>query len=275
MSDEKGLEIERDKRRTVIGITTITGVDSNKNLIIHKNKSKYDKLRLLGDVETASPITYDFSSKTQMRKIGDYKVSSDPILVLESEDTVELLCRYDILLRHWDGTPYRMFYGSTFKSIKIDDVESDELESISYMFEHCNSEEIEVNFIDKSSNENLTSIDGMFQTCRNLRSIKITGLDLSNVDSAKNLFEDCGQLSKIHIENFTSKKLFDIQGMFAYCTNLRAVDLTSIDILENARVWNMFNGCYNLSKVKLPKSIYDKLGKDRELMYKNIDFQVI
>ena len=190
---------------------------------------------------------------------------------------------YEKIIMELEGNPEtleKMFSGSNIYKIERFDYPFPMNES-SYnkMFYHCN----ELTYVDLSNFnfENTTDISGMFNYCKNLKTIifpqnskssyvenfmemfahaeSLTSINLTffNFTKAKNMaymFNGCKNLKYINFPKY--EKAEDLQSlnfMFNDCPNLISVDLSSFSFKNVENMSYMFSGCNRLSRIILPK----------------------
>lgn len=91
--------------------------------------------------------------------------------------------------------------------------------------------------------ENVTNMDYMFYSCRNLTAIPI--LNTSKVTRMYSMFYNCEKL--ISINQLDTSNVINMNNMFAYCARL-----ASIPLLDTSKVTNMdymFQNCFILTTI--------------------------
>lgn len=89
----------------------------------------------------------------------------------------------------------------------------------------------------------------MFLDCTKLKSLDLSGLDLSNVTAMTSMFNGCSSLENINLSNTTTSNLSSVADMFNGCTNLFKVDLSSLDFSSVKITDSMFKACRSLEKI--------------------------
>ena len=81
-----------------------------------------------------------------------------------------------------------------------------------------------------------------------LKSLDISGWDLSNRASAHSMFSDCKALESLKASNLKPCK--DLQFMFYGCESLKHIDLSGWDTSKVKNMSGMFYGCSSLTSLK-------------------------
>ena len=163
----------------------------------------------------------------------------------------------------------------------IGDLQTPKVTNMLYMFADCGKlTDLDLSGFDTT---NTQYVEGMFQGCENLQSIKfspkftianvnsmkfmfsgcssLTALDLSkfntsNVTNMIRVFEDCSSLTKLDLSSFDTSKVNDMMGMFTNCGNLKELDLSSFVIDPSIDKGYMLDGLDKLNTLKLGKRTY-------------------
>ena len=94
---------------------------------------------------------------------------------------------------------------------------------------------------------------GMFYRCSSLKSIDLSGLDMSSAKDMSYMFAGCSSLESIDLSGLDSSSVTDVSDMFSDCSGLRSLNLSVIDL---SRVYDMncaFDGCTSLEDLDLPR----------------------
>ena len=178
---------------------------------------------------------------------------------------------------------YNMFKGLTnlTKITGLEKLDTSAVKDMRYMFANCGKlTDLDLSGFDTT---NTQYVEGMFQDCKNLQSIKLspkftianvnsmkfmfsgcsslTALDLSkfntsNVTNMIRVFEDCSSLTKLNLSSFDTSKVNDMIGMFTDCSNLKELDLSSFVIDPGIDKGYMLHGLTKLNTLKLGKRTY-------------------
>ncbi len=163
----------------------------------------------------------------------------------------------------------------------IGDLQTSKVTNMLYMFADCGKlTDLDLSGFDTT---NTQYVEGMFQGCKNLQSIKfspkftianvnsmkfmfsgcssLTALDLSkfktsNITNMIRVFEDCSSLTKLDLSSFDTSKVNDMMGMFTNCGNLKELNLSSFVINPAIDKGYMLQGLAKLNTLKLGKRTY-------------------
>ena len=97
----------------------------------------------------------------------------------------------------------------------------------------------------------LTSMSSMFNNCRALISVDLSGFDTSNVTGMGRMFYFCTALTSLDLSGFDTSNVTDMNGMFYFCLDLTSLDLSSFDTSNVTDMSNMFSGCSTLISLDL------------------------
>ena len=98
--------------------------------------------------------------------------------------------------------------------------------------------------------KNISSIYGLFDGCKKLRSVNLTGWDIPNANSLKKLFYNCYELASIKgIEDWDTSNVTDMGGTFRECKPLKTLDLSRWNVSKVESMNRMFNQCGSLETV--------------------------
>jgi surface protein len=89
---------------------------------------------------------------------------------------------------------------------------------------------------------------GMFCNPR-LTRISFDNIDTSNVTSMNGMFADCENLKELDLSNFNTKNITNMGSMFYKCTNLTSLDLSGFDTSNVTNMYSMFSECSNLANI--------------------------
>ena len=128
---------------------------------------------------------------------------------------------------------------------------------------------------------NVTTLAWMFQNCRMLTSLDLTGFNTANVTSLNSMFASCAALQDIIFGNsFSTNKVTAMDYVFQNCSNLTSLDLTGFSFNDNLTTKEMFyytggnNPTENRIPIKVTETGYNFL-KDRtdtKIQYSNAKY---
>ena len=91
----------------------------------------------------------------------------------------------------------------------------------------------------------------MFQNCKKLTSIDVSGFNTDNTLYMGGLFWGCSSLTSINVSNFNTDNVYDMSAMFADCENLTSLDLSNFNTDNVESMYAMFANCENLTSLDL------------------------
>lgn len=120
------------------------------------------------------------------------------------------------------------------------------------MFEDCKSlSTLDLTGFDTS---NVGNMGYMFKGCSALTSLDLSGFDTSNVTAMQGMFNSCSSLPSLNLKGFNTSKVQTMSFMFFDCLNLTTLDLTSFDTSNVRDMTNMFR--VNFPQTSKLSSIY-------------------
>ena len=117
----------------------------------------------------------------------------------------------------------------------------------------------------KGSKLNITSIEGIFQSCRNLKSLDVSNFNTNNVTSMVNMFGVCSSLTSLDLRNFNTSNVTDMSYMFYGCSGLASLDLSGWNMSNVTDTTGMFNGCSNLHSIRMAGCNQTTINKIKEV----------
>ena len=86
-------------------------------------------------------------------------------------------------------------------------------------------------------------MDSMFQGCKSLIQLDLSGFITSNVVNMSEMFSGCSNLMQLGLSNFNTSKVIYMWRMFYECKALIQLDLSNFDTSKVFNMNSMFNGC--------------------------------
>ncbi len=115
-------------------------------------------------------------------------------------------------------------------------------------FRNCKNTK-SISFSKDIDTSNVTDMSEMFDTCRNLTDLDISGFDTSNVTDMHFMFYDCRSLKSVDVSGFDTSNVTNMICMFFYCQNLTNLDVSGFDTSQVTDMFNMFFGCRSLTNL--------------------------
>lgn len=130
--------------------------------------------------------------------------------------------------------------------IDLSGLRMDNVVSMSQMFVGC-SALVEVNMNFATATDNLEVLYNAFGSCSKLETL--TGLDklhTQNVTDMSYMFQECKALKTLDLSGFDGSSVKTIECMFLHCSSLQTVDLRNFDPKQLNNYTYVFNGCSDL-----------------------------
>ena len=109
------------------------------------------------------------------------------------------------------------------------------------MFDKCKSlASLDITGFDTSK---VTDMSYMFYLCKSLRSLDFRNFSTANVTSMDSMFGSCSLLTALDLRNFETTKLTDAGHMFEDCTSLAMLDISGFCAAKVAEMNYMFSCC--------------------------------
>ena len=116
----------------------------------------------------------------------------------------------------------------------------------------------------------VTTCEGLFSGCNDLRRVDLSCLDTQKVTSMRNMFRRCFNLEELNLENLDTSSVHDMRCMFGQCVKLKSLNLSSFNTSNVISMESMFSDCVRLENVIL--SSFDTSNvEDMEDMFYNCE----
>ncbi len=113
------------------------------------------------------------------------------------------------------------------------------------MFNGCKSlSELDVSGFDTSS---VTNMNGMFYVCEGLKKLEVSRLATGNVTDMSYMFWGCKNLMELDVSGFDTSRVTDMNCMFYDCEGLTKLDVSRLATGNVTDMSYMFRGCKNLT----------------------------
>ena len=97
--------------------------------------------------------------------------------------------------------------------LDLSNFDTSNVKDMCYMFNECYKLK-EIKGINKFKTYNVTTMDSMFQLCKELENLDLSDFDTSNVIDMSNMFNECNKLKYLNLKNFTIN--CDTENMFTF-----------------------------------------------------------
>lgn len=98
---------------------------------------------------------------------------------------------------------------------------------------------------------NVTSMNYMLQGCDNLLDINLTNFNTSNVTSMDSLFANDKKIKELNLKNFDTSKVTSMYHMFEECNSVVDLDLSNFNTSNVARMPYMFYRLYKATNINV------------------------
>ena len=144
-----------------------------------------------------------------------------------------------------------MFYNcQKLKTLDLSSFETDMVTNMESMFYNC----ILLNTLkltNKFNTQNVEDMCSMFNSCKELKTINLSGFDTQNVEDMSKMFNLCKSLESLDLSNFNTQKVTLMDNMFNQCLQLTSLDLSNFDTQKVTKMNNMFYYCTGLKTVDI------------------------
>ena len=180
--------------------------------------------------------------------------------VLKSTDFKTVTFYYDAMRLLRDGTIYDLNTGSvrpgwddyrpTWVTTVIFDPSFAEARPTStYQWFYNMTNLLEIEGIEYLNTSEVTTMNGMFHTCRSLQSLDLSNFDTQKVTDMGAMFRACTALKDLDLSSFNTSRRMNFNWMFGDCTSLEVLDLSSFNTSAVYNMANLFNGCTALKTI--------------------------
>ena len=138
---------------------------------------------------------------------------------------------------------------STLSSVTFEDCSFPNVTSLEGLYYYSQITSFTLGGMELSSS-GLISLKDMFNTCTNLESVSLAGMNTSNVTTTENMFSDCNSLQNIDWGNITLSST-NCRHMFQTCSSLQTIDLSHCNFTGVTDCGYMFSKCSSLTTIDL------------------------
>ncbi len=113
------------------------------------------------------------------------------------------------------------FISNTFTNLIFKDVDTSNITDMTAMFNSCRA----LTSLDLSGwdTSNVTNMNGMFYNCGALTSLDLSGWDTSNVTNIGIMINNCGALTSLNLSRWDTSNVTNMRGMFYNCNVLKTI----------------------------------------------------
>ena len=113
----------------------------------------------------------------------------------------------------------------------------------------------------------VTTMSSMFDCCRALTSLDLSGWDTSKVTDMGMMFYVCSKLTSLNLSGFDTSNVTSMYDMFDGCSALTSLDLSGFDTSNVTSMKYMFSSCSALTSLNLSGWDTSKVTNMREMFY--------
>ncbi len=134
-----------------------------------------------------------------------------------------------------------------------------------YMFYYCSS----LTSLDVSgfNTTKVTNMDSMFAYCNNLTSLNVSSFNTSNVTNMVCMFYYCSSLTNLNVSSFNTSKVTNMSSMFTNCSSLTSLNVSSFNTSNVTNMGCMFQFCSALTILDLSNFSTTKVTDMSSMFY--------
>ena len=160
-------------------------------------------------------------------KLPDYNMTPNVCVYGDMDYTNKILTLYygdmnQNQYGHDDWNSLGGIYSVTTKVIIDPSMANAPLTSLKNMFSSFMKLK-EIEGLEYLNTQNVTTMEGMFNNCKELETIDLSRLNTSNVTDMSTLFSLCSKLRSVDLTRWDMSKVTDVTGMFMLCSELTTI----------------------------------------------------
>ena len=97
----------------------------------------------------------------------------------------------------------------------------------------------------------VTDMNSMFDSCRKLESLDVSGFNTSNVKNMSNMFASCWALTNLDLSGFNTSNVTNMSYMFAESMGLQSLDVSGFNTSKVTDMSWMFSGVSSVKRLEL------------------------
>ena len=135
------------------------------------------------------------------------------------------------------------------------------------MFNSC--KELKTINLSGFDTQNVEDMSRMFNLCKSLESLDLSNFNTQKVTLMDNMFNQCLQLTSLDLSNFDTPKVTKMNNMFFYCTGLKTVDISNFNTQAVKNMDSMFRYCTNLTTIYVGENFVTTNARYSDNMFDN------
>ncbi len=245
---------------------TVTGYNSNYDIVIRKNSNGYFELAL---TTLELPSTW----KTEVASTDYMTTTVTPANLTSIKFAASVPSGYTKIGTLSTGLPvykgttatdiafvgkkifapensYKLFDSlSKLTTLDMSVLNTSKVTDMSFMFRSCSAlTSLDVSGFDTSK---VTNMSAMFRFCSALTSLGVSGFDTSKVTNMSMMFDNCSTLTSLDVSGFNTSNVAHMRYMFYYCLKLTSLDLSNFNTSKVTDMNYMFRDCSALTSLDL------------------------
>ena len=141
------------------------------------------------------------------------------------------------------------------------------VEDMCSMFNSC--KELKTINLSGFDTQNVEDMRYMFNLCKSLESLDLSNFNTLKVTLMDNMFNQCLQLTSLDLSNFDTQKVTNMSNMFFYCTGLKTVDISNFNTQAVRNMDSMFGYCTNLATIYVGDNFVTTNASSSNNMFNN------
>ena len=97
----------------------------------------------------------------------------------------------------------------------------------------------------------VTTLQSAFYQCYSLRSLDVSGWDVSKVTTLQSAFYQCYSLRSLDVSGWDVSKVTTLQSAFSSCYSLRSLDVSGWDVSKVTTLQSAFSSCHSMGELDL------------------------
>lgn len=137
---------------------------------------------------------------------------------------------------------------TALKTVKLGNIDTSAVKNVSEMFSGCSTlSQVDLQCFKKAL---LEDVSYLFSDA-GIRSIDLSGLNLSKDCNVKGMFCGCKELRDVNLDCFAEVLPSNLSELFKNCKNIKTIDLSKLNTSNTSWMNEMFSCCYSLQELDL------------------------
>ena len=217
--------------------------DNQNKDIFQKLNSKYILKKIFDNLEDVKAYEIFRYNKNIQKKLDIDNNSYKELSEIKSSIIIEIIPEknkygkiFNYLLDKYESN-YHIYFDNDIKEKETNEI----------------NEEDKVSKIKLVIDNNIKSLNNLFEDCKCIESINFKRFTRINIDNMRSMFWQCSSLKEINLNKFNTNNVSNMSWMFYRCSELKRIDISNINIDNVESMVGMFWGCSSLEEINLPK----------------------